>query len=204
MDIVNRNGLIVVNSTNKCFGTITRLRRTTFSEEKSVIDYFIVCPEFFELISSLVIDEERKYVLTKYASRMGKKCVKPSDHNVLVCKLDIKWDRKIIASRKEIFQLKDVAGLEVFSQLTSNCPKLVQMSQNSSNFEEDTQKWLKQIENIKHQSFKKIRLTGKQKDQNPEVTALMKVKSDLISKLHNVGNPVQKSIIEDHFHSIEK
>ena len=28
MDIVHRNGLIVVNSTSKCFGTITRVRKT--------------------------------------------------------------------------------------------------------------------------------------------------------------------------------
>lgn len=85
MDVVKRNGLIVVNSTSKCFGTITRIRKTKLLEEKSVIDYFIVCPGFFELISSLVIDEERKYVLTKYSSRMGKKCINESDHNVLVC-----------------------------------------------------------------------------------------------------------------------
>ena len=47
MDIVNRNGLIVVNSTNKYTGTITRRRITKNSEEKSAIDYFIVCPQFF-------------------------------------------------------------------------------------------------------------------------------------------------------------
>ena len=73
MEIVNRNGLIVVNSTSKCFGTITRRRKTKISEEKSVIDYYIVCPKFFELISSMEKDENRKYVLTKYSSRMGVK-----------------------------------------------------------------------------------------------------------------------------------
>ena len=46
MDVVNRNGLIIVNATSKCFGTITRLRKTKNSEEKSAIDFFIVCQRF--------------------------------------------------------------------------------------------------------------------------------------------------------------
>ena len=115
MDIVRRNGLIVVNSTSKCFGTITRTRKTTLSDEKSVLDYFIVCPAFFELISSLVIDEEQKYVLIKYSSRMGVKCVKKSDHNVLLCYLNIKWDKRRKDERKEVFKLKDAEGLKKFS-----------------------------------------------------------------------------------------
>ena len=43
MDIVRRNGLFVVNSSSKCSGIITRIRKTITSEEKSLLDYFIVC-----------------------------------------------------------------------------------------------------------------------------------------------------------------
>jgi hypothetical protein len=114
MDIVNRNGLIVVNSTSKCFGTLTRVRRTNISEEKSVLDYFIVCSSFYELISSMEIDEGGKYALTKYSSRMGKKCIVKSDHNPLICNLKIKWDKRIKSERKEIFKLKDKEGLRMF------------------------------------------------------------------------------------------
>ena len=73
MEVVNRNSLIVVNSTSKCFGTITRLRKTKHSDEKSAIDFFIVCQRFFKLIISLEIDEERKFILTKYSTRIGSK-----------------------------------------------------------------------------------------------------------------------------------
>ena len=72
MKIVNRNGLVIVNSTSKCSGVITRMRKTSISEEKSVLDYFIVCQKIFTLISRMEVDENRKYALTKYSSRMGR------------------------------------------------------------------------------------------------------------------------------------
>ena len=146
MDIVSRNDLIVVNSTAKCSGVITRIRKTKHSEEKSVIDYFIVCRRFFELICSLEIDESRKYVLTKYSSRMGVQCVVESDHNPLMCTLNITWDKRVKKERKEIFRLKDVEGLRVFNEITSNCPKLVKFSLNSTDLQGDSNKWMKQIE----------------------------------------------------------
>jgi hypothetical protein len=101
------------------------------------------------------IDERRKYVLTKYSSRMGVPCVVESDHNPLVCTLKIKWDNRIKIARKEIFKLKDTEGLIKFNEITSNCSKLIQLSQNSPNFSEVAEKWMKKIEDIMHQSFKK-------------------------------------------------
>ena len=48
--VVEDNDLIVVNATALCEGTITRFRKTINREEKSVLDYFIVCRRFFMLI----------------------------------------------------------------------------------------------------------------------------------------------------------
>ena len=205
MDIVNRNELIVVNSTSKCFGTITRLRRTKISEEKSVIDYFIVCSKFFELISSLEIDENRKYVLTKYSSRMGVKCLVKSDHNPLVCTLNIKWDKRTKIERKEIFKLKDKEGLRMFNEITSNCPKLVQLSKHSSNFSNDAEQWMKKINDIMHLSFKKIRISGKGKPMEIELRNLMKAKQKLGNERSKVGveNQQVRNKIEQNIDIIE-
>ena len=115
MDIVKRNDLIIVNSTKKCTGTFTRVRKTKVLDEKSIIDYFLVCRRFYELILSLEIDEDRKFVLTKYATRMGTTCVIESDHNPLICKLNIKWDNRIRCERKEVFKIKDTKGLNIFN-----------------------------------------------------------------------------------------
>ena len=123
------------------------------------------------------VDKDRKLTLTKYSSRMGLKCLVKSDHNVLVCKLKVKWDKKVRLERKEILKLKHTEGLKKFSEKTSNCPELIQLSKNSSNFLEDAEMWLSKIENLKKKSFKKIRITGKGKPQNSELETLYEYKT---------------------------
>ena len=150
------------------------------------------------------IDEDRKYVLTKYSSRMGLKCVSESDHNVLICRLKLKWNNRIRTERKEIFNLKDKEGLKLFSELTSNCPQLINLSNNSSDFLADAEKWMNKIEDIKHKSFKKIRLTSKPKPQNPELNSLMLTKQNLITRLVDIVDPVLKRKLNENIHLIEK
>ena len=69
--VIVDNDLVVVNGTNLCEGLVTRFRKTVNSTEESVIDFFIVCRRFFDMVSSLLIDEKRIYSLTKYASKTG-------------------------------------------------------------------------------------------------------------------------------------
>ena len=180
------------------------MRKTHLLEEKSVLDYFIVCQKFFDLIMSMEIDEDRKYVLTKYSSRMGLKCVSESDHNLLICKLKIKWNSRIRVERKEIFNLKDPEGLSLFSELTSNCPQLVKLSQKSSDFLSDAEQWMKKVEDIKHKSFKKIRLTSKPKPQNPELETLMIAKQKLRARIVGIMDPVLKSKLNENIYLIER
>ena len=126
-----------------------------------------------------------------------------SDHNILFCKLKVKWDRRIKIERKEVFRLKYAEGLKTFSELTSNCPKLVKLSKNSSNFLEDAEKWLNKIEDIKHKSFQKIRITGKAKSQNEELDNLMKAKLNLKSSLSKIVDPVILGNIKEKIKVIE-
>ena len=51
--VIEENDLIVVNGTAKCDGVITRYRKTINGVEESVIDFFIVCRQFFNLVNSL-------------------------------------------------------------------------------------------------------------------------------------------------------
>ena len=44
---VEENDLVVVNGSNLCQGVIIRYRKTVNSEEKSVIDFFVVCRKLF-------------------------------------------------------------------------------------------------------------------------------------------------------------
>ena len=134
---------------------------------------------------------------------MGVPCIVESDHNPLVCTLKIKWDNRIKIARKEVFKLKDTEGLIRFNEITSNCPKLIQISNNSPNFSEDAEKWMKKIQEIMHQSFKKVRIIGKGRPQNTELDGLMKAKQDLRSKLGKAPPSVENRI-KDNIDKIEE
>ena len=204
MEVVQRNDLVVVNSTDKCSGTITRVRKTTISNEQSVIDYFIVCKRFYKLILCMEVDEQRKYVMTKYSSSHGLKNIVESDHNVLICNLSVGYSKKIKTERKEILRLRDSEGLRNFHAVTSNCSSLVELSRGSSCLESDASKWFDMIKKIMHICFKKIRITNK-KSLNPELSHLMKTKEQLRASCNETNQDfVEESIavIEDEIAAI--
>ena len=45
-------------------GTLLGSGEQLMEKKKSLIDFFIVCEEFFNLIESMAVDEERIHVLT--------------------------------------------------------------------------------------------------------------------------------------------
>ena len=72
LNLLKRHNLTAVNSMDVCEGIITRERATKNKLEKAVIDYVVVCNELKEFTKSMIIDEKRIHVLTKYASKKGK------------------------------------------------------------------------------------------------------------------------------------
>ena len=97
---ISSNGKILLevlkrqDSTEKCSGLITRARNTSRSQEESVIDFFVVCREMFEKVLKMTIDEDRKYVLTKFYKYKTKTPIVESDHNLLTLELVFKWNQK--------------------------------------------------------------------------------------------------------------
>jgi hypothetical protein len=73
--------LIVVNGNDKCFGVITRYRKTINGIDESIIDFLIVCRRFFNLINRLEIDEVR--------------LVSISDHNLFILNINTTWDTSV-------------------------------------------------------------------------------------------------------------
>ena len=55
------------SSDNKCKGKIIRRRITNEVKEESIIDFVIVCHGMEEIISEVVIDEEKNLVLTRHS-----------------------------------------------------------------------------------------------------------------------------------------
>ena len=59
-DITQRRSCLVVNTTNKCKGTITRNRSRSGKTEESVIDYVIVNQKVEPYVQEMVIDEKKR------------------------------------------------------------------------------------------------------------------------------------------------
>jgi hypothetical protein len=57
--------------------------------EQSILDYLIVCDKLAHFLEMMVIDEERNFPLTKYASKKGVKKIVKSDHNTLFGRFSI-------------------------------------------------------------------------------------------------------------------
>ena len=119
LDLINRKSLVVVNATDKCNGIITRMNVKAQSTEQSVLDYFIVCETLYRLVISLMVDEERTHILTRFYKRRGVIRVVESDHNLLVLNVSCPWKVKVRKARIEIFNLRNKKYQNDFFNVTN-------------------------------------------------------------------------------------
>ena len=161
IDFVERNNLVICNSTEKCQGLITRRRITNQRTEESIIDYLILCEDMYAYLESMVIDQVN--VHTRYIKKKNNdiKTV-PSDHFPIFGKFNIKWNSKqnLRSQRRTIFNFKNKEGLRKFKQLTSE--KFLSSSFQNGNILEESRLWLKNLKTILYKSFPTIRLSKNQ------------------------------------------
>ena len=205
-ELISQNDLIVVNGTNLCQGLITRFRITTVATERSVIDFFIVCREFFAMIFSLKIDEDRVFTLTKFSSKTGNKNSKESDHNALELKLNVKWQTQSLEKeeRIEILNYKNQENFSLFKEKTEDNDNLKCIFDDD---EEDinlvANKWMKTLNQIIRSSFNKIRL--KKNRNSDELNYLFAQKEQLkkaITLHENANDSINVTIAKDDLEKI--
>ena len=122
--VVSDNNLVIVNATQLCEGVVTRQRTTVERKEESVIDFFIVCNNFFSLVKKMKVDEEKKYSLCSFSTRGGVTNVKNSDHNLIYLEVDKKWNTFSKKIRLEIFNYNNENGFKQFALETEDNPAL--------------------------------------------------------------------------------
>ena len=110
--------LTVVNSLSLCEGLITRSRFREGRLEESVLDFFVVCHLVLPHVTRMVVDEERKHILTNFQNvkKGGKTC--DSDHATQYMDVDL----KIITEkpkRVEIWNFKNIEAQNTFKISTS-------------------------------------------------------------------------------------
>ena len=144
LSLVESFNLLVVNSTEKCHGLVTRMKKVKNKIEESVIDYFIVCQDFFTFINMMTIDSERKFVLTKYTRKRDKSFITESDHNIMILDMKIPWESKMKEDRVEIFNLRNMDCQKEFYKNTNNGNKLTECLINKT-VREGGKLWMKNL-----------------------------------------------------------
>ena len=148
-----------------------------------MLDYFVICEELFQNIIKMDIDEQRRYVLTRFYKQKTRTLTVESDHNIMVLYFNFKWCQKIKVDRKEIFNLRNYESQQIFKENTSKNPALLHALQNHD-VSKGGAKWMKQLKHEISKSFKKIRLsTGKGKKLDTNLSVLFSLRESLIIKI---------------------
>ena len=207
IDIITRQNLYVLNSDNQCTGVITRHRITKHAEEKSVLDFMIVCPILKTYFEQMMIDEERIHVLTKYSSRKGVQTNIKSDHNVMHSRFSISYNqvkRKVI---RELFNFKNREGQKKFYEITNNSKKLSAcFNDKNKSFSKQAGDFWKNLKGTFHQSFKKVRVTNKTARNLPcdDIQEALGLKTKLQKFLKSAKSPFSHKFIKAKIEILEK
>ena len=181
LGIIERNNLTVCNSSQLCTGVITRRKTTINGIEESVIDFFLICEQLNCFLEKVLIDESRKYSLARYQKLKSGVKVIESDHHSFVATFNICIQQsKSQGVKHEMFNFKDEEGQRKYKEMTSGTA-LSNIFLNS-NVTDPGKKWHKEVQNILHRSFKKIRVKGP-KPPDKETMKIMKEKTKIIQKI---------------------
>jgi hypothetical protein len=161
----NQN-LHILNTNPLCTGVTTRHRKTVSGEEKSVIDFILVCDGLKAHFEYMVIDEDRIHVLKKYCTRKGIRNEIESDHNVQYAKFNLKYQEIRCRTKREIFNFKNTECQQKFYEVTQNTHKLSSCFRPGENFLDQSSKFFKTLDGTFHQCFKKIRIKNKTMNVN--------------------------------------
>ena len=113
-NIIERHALIVANGSPNCTGRITRKRVTKDRTEESCIDIVIFSSDMTNSFKSLIIDEDRKHVLTKIRKTKKGIVSKESDHNVLVSEFNVSFSGESMKNKLEMYNIKNAECQEKF------------------------------------------------------------------------------------------
>ena len=197
--LIETRNLKIVNSSEKCHGTITRSKLTTNGTEKSVIDYVVVSQNIFNSVERMDIDEAKEKVLTNYRSKTV------SDHNIITCNFNVTVP-KIKPKRIEIFKFRNKEQLKLFRENTENANELIKVFETNENILIQGKKWYKKLRQILQKSFTKIRITNKKKMNNKktEIEKQIDLRNNLRKQKISEQDTAKKHEIEDKLEIIEE
>ena len=171
--------LILLNGTDLCQGLITRSRVAGNNIEKSIIDFVILSDDLLPLVISIIIDEDRKYSLTRITKdESGKTCVIESDHN-LITEFNIAAREKKVPQRIDMFNYRNVECQKIFKKVTTE-------KTNNKDINIMGKKFLKSLNEFSYLSFRKIRVSHNKK--NTEIDNMLNRRRHLRNSVNKLMN----------------
>lgn len=82
-NIIERESLVLLNTSQLCQGVVTRHWVAKEKVEQSILDYILTCDELGLFMEEMLIDDKRNFSLPKYATTKGVKKIVQSDHNIM-------------------------------------------------------------------------------------------------------------------------
>ena len=191
--------LCVVNNLESCVGSITRRRTTIKRCEESILDFFIICEKLKPFVKEMLVDEEQKYVLSRFSKSNGKHVLKNSDHNTLIMKMKIEYTVKK-PERMESFNFRNQECQMKFHKAMTFNKNLTNCFPKDGCIKDQASKWFKTLQGEFHKSFRKIRFTSKKKIT--PVSELLEKRRKLIEKL-KYCNDNEKDTVQDDITDVE-
>ena len=203
-EFLSRNShLTVVNSLPLCDGLITRSRKKGEIEERSILDFFVVCSRVLPFITKMVIDEKKEHILTNYkeAKRGGK--ATDSDHFTQIMDVNLQII-PLKPKRKEIFNFKNKESQEMFKEITTNTQQFSECFNNDLPILKQVENWRNVLKSHCQIAFKKIRIDKKKPIKiNPKIVNLVDQRNKLRKKYKNVEESKEIQKIEKEISCLE-
>ena len=142
---LNRNPhLTVVNALPLCQGLITRSRGNKGNQEESILDFFVVCNQVLPFVTKMVIDDQKRHILTNYQSVKTKKKAINSDHYTEYMDVNIEFKSEK-PEREEIFDYKNKESQEKFKALTTQTNEFTRCFESNKHLEIQIDDWMKTL-----------------------------------------------------------
>ena len=143
---------------------MTRRRICNGVVEESVLDFFIVCNRVLPFVKKMVIDGEKKYILTNYEqAKKGGKAV-DSDHFTEYMDIDINFVSEK-PERIEIFNFKDEKSQLNFRKSTTETEDFTNCFGDDAPLLSQIERWRRVLNSHCKKAFKKIRIKKKRMNQ---------------------------------------